>query len=80
MSHTTEGHERKRVDETDDGGEIILQIGFNLKKIKMIFRIYARLWETDVRWPATCSAAEASKRVTKGEVNEENRCCASHGR
>jgi hypothetical protein len=48
MSHTTEGHERKRVDETDDGGEIILQIGFNLKKIKMIFRIYARLWETDV--------------------------------
>lgn len=47
MSHTTEGHERKRVDETDDGGEIILQIGFNLKKIKMIFRIYARLWETD---------------------------------
>jgi hypothetical protein len=49
MSHTTEGHERKRADETDDGGEIILQIGFNLKKIKMIFRIYARLWETDVK-------------------------------
>ena len=47
MSYTTEGHERKGGDETDDGGEIILQIGFNLKKIKMIFHIYARLWETD---------------------------------